>query len=581
VAVIVGGGTIVDGSGARGFVGDVAVRDGRIVAAGPDAATAVAGERVTRIDASGLVVAPGFVDVHTHYDAQLLWDPLATPSPFHGVTTVIGGNCGFSLAPCGPEHADYLRRMMARVEGMPLAALEAGVDWSWTSFADYLERLDGAIGVNAGFLCGHSALRRTAMADRAVGEPATADDLARMGSLLGDALRAGALGWSTSQAHTHNDGSGDPVPSRHASRDEVLALAEVVAAHDGTTVELILAGCINGFTDDEVALMTDVSVTSGRPVNWNVLGVSSLNPTGHERQLEASDRAAAGGGTVVALTLPHPTSIRLNFLTGFVLDGLPGWADVLHLPVDQRLRALADPDVRRRLDAGAQSDEAGMLRGLANWRILTLAETFAPQNRALTGRTVGDVATEQGRDPFDVLCDVVVADGLRTGLRPPVFGNSDADWALRASVWHDPRTVVGGSDAGAHLDMMCGAVYSSTLLAEGVRERQLLTLEAAVHQLTERPARLYGLRDRGRIEVGAVADLVIFDAARVGHGPEHTRADLPGGSWRLYADGVGFEHVLVGGVPIISGGVATGSTPGRVLRSGTDTVTVPAGTRWW
>jgi N-acyl-D-aspartate/D-glutamate deacylase len=559
--LVIQGGTVIDGTGAPMRPADVGVRAGRIVALAPPGAI----DEPTRstLQAEGRCVVPGFVDLHTHYDAQLLWDPLATPSPFHGVTTVIGGNCGFTLAPLVPEHADYLMRMMARVEGMPLDALSAGLTWDWGGFGEWLDRLDGTTAVNAGFLCGHSTLRRVAGGD---GET--------MRRLLHEALDAGALGFSTSRAHTHNDADGQPVPSRFADDDELLGLAACVADHGGTTLEAIVAGCINGFTDDEVELLTALSLAGQRPVNWNVLGVSSLNPAGHERQLAASDAAAARGGRVVALTLPHPMSMRLSFLTGFVLDGLPGWREVMHLPVPERLRALADPAVRERLAAGAVSPGAGLLRGLAKWPVLSFAECFTPATKPYEGRTVGEVAAERDEEPFDALLDVVIADDLRTGLRPPQFGTSDADWELRAQVWRDPRAVIGGSDAGAHLDMMCGAVYSTALLGEAVRQRRLLSWEEAVRLLTDVPARLYGVRERGRVTEGWHADLVVIDPETVGHGPERTATDLPGGAWRLVADAVGVEHVYVNGVAIVRDGHPTGAVPGTLLRSGRDTVTV-------
>jgi N-acyl-D-aspartate/D-glutamate deacylase len=571
IDLLIRGATVVDGTGAPGRTADVGVRDGRIVLGD---ALAREGTRRT-IDATGLVVAPGFVDLHTHYDAQLAWDPTASPSPFHGVTTVFGGNCGFSLAPAGPEHADYLRRMMARVEGMPLAALESGLDWSWRGFGEWLDGLDGAIAVNAGFLAGHSALRRAAMGDAAVGGTATPAQLDAMVELLHEALDAGAMGFSTSQAPTHNDDGGDPVPSRHAPRDELLALASAVAAHEGTTLEIILAGCINGFTDGEVDLMCDLSLAAQRPVNWNVLNVNAINPTGHVTQLAASDRARERGARIAALTLPSPMRLRLSFETGFILDGLPGWREVLSLPREQRLRALSDPATRRRLDEQAHSPEAGMLAGLANWSILQVAETFSPETAPDEGRRVGEIAAERGVEPFDALLDIVCADGLRTGLMPPVFGDSDRDWELRAEVWRDPRVIIGGSDAGAHLDMMCGAVYSTSLLGEAARDRELLTIEEAVRLLTDVPARYYGLRHRGRVEEGWRADLVLLDPSTVGHGAIHTREDLPGGAWRLYAEATGIEVVLVNGVEIVRGGEATGATPGTLLRSGRDTATAP------
>jgi len=240
------------------------------------------------------------------------------------------------------------------------------------------------------------------------------------------------------------------------------------------------------------------------------------------------------------------------------------------------MELLADLDQRRRLDEGSHSKEAGILAALADWRILLVEETFSPANAGLAGRTLGAIAAERGQEPFDALIDIVLADGLRTGLRPPI-PESEADWELRAKVWQDPRTVVGGSDAGAHLDMMCGAVYSTSMLGDGVRKRGLLSWEAAVRELTDVPARLYGLRGRGRVDIGWSADLVVLDPARIGHGPEHTRDDLPGGAGRLYAEAEGIEHVLVNGVEIARSGELTGATPGAVLRSGvdTDTVTVP------
>ncbi|MFM7224666.1 MAG: N-acyl-D-amino-acid deacylase family protein [Actinomycetota bacterium] len=568
--LLIRGALVVDGTGAPARRADVAVRDRRIMAVGDHEGTAT-----RTLDADGLVVAPGFVDLHTHYDAQLLWDPTASPSPLHGVTTVFGGNCGFALAPVAPEHVDYLARLMARVEGIPLPALEHGVDWDWSTTGEYLDRIErGGVAVNAGFLCGHSALRRVAMGERAVGGEATEADLVAMERMLHDALAAGAIGFSSSQAHTHNDGDGEPVPSRAAAADELVRLAATLREHPGTQLELILAGCLNGFTDDEVELMIAMSLAADRPLNWNVLGIGGGG--GHETQLAAGTRAVERGARVGALTLPQGMRIRLSFLTGFVLDGLPGWRETFALPVDERIGVLCDPEARRRLDALARSPEAGVLGGLARWERMEICEGFTPATRALEGRKIGEIAAERGVDPFDALCEIVCADGLRTGLRPDFGGPEPAEvWAARTEVWRDPRAVIGGSDAGAHLDMMSGASYSTFVVGDAVRAGHV-GLEEAVRLLTDVPARLYGLTDRGRIAPGGHADLVLFDPVTVGPTGERTLDDLPGGASRIVATATGVHHVLVAETEIVRDGAFTGATPGTVLRSGRDTETVHA-----
>ena len=296
---VIRGGTVVDGTGAPGRRADVGVRDGTVVAVGTVDEVA---DR--QFDADGLVVAPGIVDPHTHYDAQLFWDPSASPSNLHGVTTVIGGNCGFTLAPLHAADADYLRHMMAKVEGMPLAALEHGVPWDWSSFGEYLGRLEGGLGVNAGFLVGHCALRRHVMgADRGA-EVATDEEIAQMRSLLGQSLTDGGLGFSSSQSRTHSDGDGNPISSRYADRREMLAFCEEVADHEGTTLEYITNGCLDTFSDEEIDLMVAMTTTARRPLNWNLLTVDSRAPEKVTRQLEASARAAESGGRIVALTMP-------------------------------------------------------------------------------------------------------------------------------------------------------------------------------------------------------------------------------------------------------------------------------------
>jgi N-acyl-D-aspartate/D-glutamate deacylase len=456
--------------------------------------------------------------------------------------------------------------MLARVEGMPLESLAAGVPWDWRSFGEYLDRLEGTLAVHAGFLVGHSALRCIAMGERAVGEPATQSDVDAMRALLRQSLAEGGLGFSSSWAATHHDGDGQPVPSRAASREELVALAGVLRDAPGTSLEFIPG--VGHFSDEQIDTMTEMALAADRPLNWNMLVAISYAPEAHLPLLAASDRAAARGARVVALTVPQPIALRLNFVTAFVLDALPGWAPVVTLPLPERKRALADPAVRARLEQGAR--HAGPMGFAARWEHYEIEETWSAANERWRGRTVGEVAKERGLSPFDALLDVALADDLRTSFKPALGGDDDATWELRAGLWRDPRVLIGASDAGAHLDMIDSFQLSTALLGTAVRERGLLPLEEAIHQLTERPARLYGLTDRGRIAEGAVADLVVFDPAAVAPGPIHTRRDLPAGAARLYAEAEGIEHVFVGGTEVVRGKQFTGARPGAVLRSGRD-----------
>ena len=566
--LVVRGGEVVDGTGAERKRADVGVRDGKVVAIGD-----IDEDSTTAIDADGQIVAPGFVDIHTHYDAQVLWDPATTPSPLHGVTTIIGGNCGFTIAPIEESEIDYLTRMLARVEGMPLESLLEGVKYDWRTFGEYLDRIDGTLAVNAGFLVGHSAIRRVVMGDDAVGNEATDDQLKKMGEVLAESLRGGGLGFSSSQATTHNDANGEPVPSRFATPEELIELCRVTGEHEGTTLEFIPH--VGAFDENHRKLMAAMSKAANRPLNWNVLVPNAANSDYVEQQLSASNFAAEHGGQVLALTVPDVMTTYLTFKAGFVLDALPGWRKTMALPLDEKMKALADPVERKRLAEGASSPEAGMLRGLANWKNMTIVETFAPENKEVMGRTVGDVAAERNQDPFDCILDIALLDDLRTIIQPPLAGNDDASWQLRRDVWRDPRAIVGASDAGAHLDMLSTFSFSTAML-RSVREHNLMPLEEAVALLTDRQARLYGLRERGRIAEGWHADLVVFDPATIKPKPVQWRNDLPAGAGRLYADAEGISSVVVNGTEIVKNNEITGATPGTLLRSGRDTETVTA-----
>jgi N-acyl-D-aspartate/D-glutamate deacylase len=565
--VAIRGGTVIDGTGAPAFRADVGIRDGRVASLGrvDEAAT-------LEIDAGGRVVTPGVVDIHTHYDAQVFWDDTLGPSPLHGVTTVVGGNCGFSIAPLAPSEADYLMRMLARVEGMPLRSLREGVPWDWSTTAEYLDRLEGRLSVNAGFMVGHSAIRRVVMGERGTGEAATDEEIQAMCRLLAEGLAAGGLGFSSSQGEAHNDGDGNPIPSRHASTEELLALCRVTGQAPGTSLEFIPP--LEGFADSTVDLMARMSFEANRPLNWNALGVSAAMRREATAKLAASDYAAAHGGRVVALTIPMANKFWLSFATGFIFDSLPGWASTMALPAAERVRALSSPAERARLEAGAR--QARTLKDFADWGTFTVDDACTPETKRYVGRRIADIAAEEGKSPFDALLDIVVQDGLQTVVSTPPRADTDEDWQTRVDFWRDERVVIGASDAGAHLDLVAQFQYPTEMLANPVRRRGLLTIEEAVHLITDVPARLYGLRHRGRVAEGWHADLVVLDPDTVGPGPVYNRSDVPGGASRVYAEAVGIDQVLVNGQPVVTAGKFTDARPGAIVRSGRDTETVTA-----
>ena len=566
--VVITGGTVIDGTGAVGVPADVGIRDGKIVEIGTISESAA-----RTIDATDQVVAPGFIDIHTHYDAQAFWDTSLSPSPLHGVTTVMGGNCGFTIAPLTPDDGDYLMRMLARVEGMPLESLQQGVPWDWRSTAEYLDRLDGTLMPNAGFLVGHSAIRRVVMKDAATERAATPEELEQMKALLREGLAAGGMGFSSTWSTSHNDHTGVPVPSRHATRDEVVALCAVVKDFPGTTLEFIPQ--VGPFTPETFDLMAAMSVAANRPLNWNLLAVQAQNWDNVQHQLTGGDIAAAKGGRVLALTLPDTFRLRLNLRSGFVLDILPGWDKLMALPLAEKVAMLRNPAGRAEMDTLAQS-AAGPLKSLANWGSYTLLETFSEQWKRFEGRTIGAIATELAKSAWDTLADIAIDDDLNTVIASMDTGQTDASWEKRVEVWRDPRAIVGASDAGAHLDMIDSFSYATTLIARTTVDRSLIPLEEAVHYLTGSPAALYGLKGRGVLASGNAADIVVFDPTRIGPGEVFTKFDLPGGAGRVYGEADGIAHVLVNGVPCVQAGELLDARPGTLLRSGRDTNTVTA-----
>jgi N-acyl-D-aspartate/D-glutamate deacylase len=564
------GAQIVDGTGAPAYAGEVGVRDGRVVAVG----VAEGAARET-IDADGAVLAPGFIDCHTHYDAQAFWDPMLSPSVFHGVTTVLAGNCGFTLAPLSgrKEDTDYLLAMLSRVEGMPLTSLETAVKPTWTSFGEFLDAIDGRLAINTAFLVGHSALRRTVMGERAVGHEATPQELEQMLNLLRDSLAAGGCGFSTTGSPSHSDHNGDPVPSRWASDEETIALAAAVRDFPGTWLET-LPPFGGARPERRFELPTQMSLAAERPLNWNAIIVRAPDPEMLESQLEMGRFGARQGAKVYGLVPAAPIFSVVNFRTGVQLELLGGWHDFIHLPHDRKIAAMKDPDERRRLREGMESDHrhSGLPGRFDDYLIQHLK---SGKNAQWIGKPVSEYAAAVGKDSFEAVFDLAIEEDLWLSISPPGIGADEDSWRLRGEVLKDEYSLIGASDAGAHLDAINTFAITTQLLGEGVRRRGIFTVEEGVRRITSHLADAFGLKDRGRIEVGAAADLVVFDPDTIDCGPIEMRHDLPGGEVRLYAESLGVHHVIVNGVPVAKGNSPTGRIGGKVLRSGRDTQTVP------
>lgn len=570
--LVIRGGTIVDGTRKTRYVADIAVSDSKIREIGK-----VAGRGREEVDATGQIVAPGFIDCHTHYDAQVFWDPKLSPSCFHGVTTIVGGFCGFSIAPMTAEAAPYIRPMLARVEGMPLETLEQAVPWNtWNSFGEYLDRIEGKVGLNVGFFCGHSPLRRIAMGKRAVGKRATAEELAKMKTMLADSLKQGALGFSTTISPTHNDWDGNPVPSRWADYAEIVALSKVVSEHPGTSLEILPD---LEFDPEVVELLADCSIASNRPVNWNALAIigdlAAASERAH-RMLKVSNYARERGGEVIALTIATSPTVLVTMVNGVGFDSMPGlWREIFKAPANEKVAKFKDPDIRKQLLKDAESTpKTSPLRFKAEFAGYQVVSVTAEQNKKYEGRKIGDIAKERGVGPLDALLDIAIDDNFGAMFSPDTGAEGRDFYDLRASIWKDDRALVGASDAGAHLDMLDAFAFSTGFIQKGVREHKQVSLEEAVHLITDRVARYFGFKDRGRIATGYNADIVIFDENNIGRAPSYLRYDVPGGAYRVYCEATGVPHVFVNGVRIVKDGEHTGAMPGTVLRSGRDTYTV-------
>jgi N-acyl-D-aspartate/D-glutamate deacylase len=550
--VVIRGGTVVDGTGAPGRAADVLVRDGTIAEVGEVSAPAGA----LQLDASGQIVAPGFVDIHTHYDAQVFWDTALTPSSFHGVTSVIAGNCGFSIAPCHPEHRALLSRTLQHVEDMSLATLDAGVPWDFETFPEYLDSVErrGAA-LNYGCYVGHTAVRLWVMGEAGYERAATDDELQRMQEVVADAIAAGAAGFATSSSTTHSGDRGRPVPSRLADLRELNALLEPLGAA-GRGVAALLPG--ETIKHDDVF---DIQRAIGRPLTWTAL-LTIKNYPWHERIMEKNVAARAEGVEVWPQVSCRPLTFQMNLREPFTFNMRPIFAALMDTSFEERCAAYRDPAWRER--AWEELNGRGTLP--PNWASLSIAESKT--HPELVGRPLPELAAERGGSALDVMLDISLSEDLETRFTS-VLANNDPD----AIAWLLPQETVllGLADSGAHVSQLCDACFATDLLGNWVRDRGVMPLERAIHKLTGEPAGVYGLHDRGTITEGKAADLTVFDPDTVAPGPLRRVRDFPAGGERLTADApVGMTHTLVNGVVIRADGApdaeGLAARPGRVLR---------------
>jgi N-acyl-D-aspartate/D-glutamate deacylase len=543
---------LVDGLGTQPRPGALAVAGGRIAEIGKDVG---AGRQV--IDAGGLALAPGIIDNHTHYDAQVTWDPDLTASSSLGVTTAVIGNCGFTIAPCRPDDRDLVMRNLTNVEGMSLDALRTGIRWDFETIPEYLAMLDrNGLGLNLAAFAGHSSIRTFVMRDDAPRRAATPAEVETMRGLVREAMRSGAIGFATSTSPAHNGDGGLPMPSRLADDAELLALTGAV---EGSGLFMLTKG---GHT--KVSFLEEIAARNGRPAVIAALLHSSTNPDAVFGDLDAIAAANARGRRLVGAISCCALTMDFTLEAPYPFEGLQAWKPALGLKGEAFKRAIADPGFRAALKAElAQPATFRLFSG--EWEKVQVVETASDAHRALENRSFTDIGREQGRDPLDALLDLALDEDLRTVFAALLL-NSDED-AVARMIRH-PHSLVSLSDAGAHLTFFNDAGFGLHLLGHWVRERKVLSLAEGVRKLTSDPARVFGLRDRGRLELGCAADLLLFDPATVSRGPKRRVFDLPGGAPRLVTPGIGVHGVWVNGERVADerGPVPSARRAGKLLR---------------
>ena len=547
---VIKNGLVVDGTGNPGYLADVLIEGDRVT----EIASNLQGDVV--IDASGRVVAPGFIDIHTHYDAQAFWDPALTPSCYHGVTTVVAGNCGFSIAPTKPQDRALIANTMEKVEDMDPATLNAGIPWDFESFPEYLASIEqhGTL-LNFAAYVGHTPLRIFVMGDQSVGRAATTDEISRMVDLVSEAMESGAAGFATSFAVTHRGADGQPIPSRWAAADEIEALCKAVG-DSGRGVIGVNGGENLSFADCYV-----LQPKVGAPITYTALLTTSQGT--HLAAVEVHKEGLRQGVDVWPQVSCRPLSFSMTMVEPFTLNTSPIFAELMPKSIDERREAFASHEWRNRVRVGWENKQ-GLIPRWDSYEIMD-----APSSPELVGRRLTDIANETGADPFDLLLELALLEpDLKLRVKA-MLANDDAEGV--AMLLNTEGCTLGLSDAGAHVGQLCDAVLSTDLLGSWVRDKKVLTLENAVHKLTQVQADLFGFTDRGVLRVGALADIVVFDAATVSPGPVRRVVDFPANGERLTADQpTGMHHLFVNGVEVQRDGKllqpALDSLPGRLVK---------------
>ena len=554
--LLIKNGTVVDGTGAPSYRADVAVADGKIAAIGK----ITDGAKKT-LDASDLIVAPGFVDPHTHYDAQICWDPLITSSSWHGVTSLVMGNCGVGLAPCKPENQEIAAWDLVNVEAIPFEVLGKGVTWDWTTFPEYMDAAaKRGAGINLGFMAPLTPFRHWVMGEESMERSATPEERAQIKALIKEAVAAGAFGFSTTNVAQHIGYKGRPIACRQADWDELKAYSNALQELGKGSIELALTNDVSVVDETDYALLDMLVTESSRPVTWLALLNRDDKPEAAMSTLRAVEPLFKKGA--IPQVTCRPLIIQIDLRKPFIFANLPCWKPAFDRPVEEQMRFYRDEKFRAEFRKELETPK--VFNG--KWERAIVHAASKPELQALIGKSVAEIARQRGKDGLDTFLDLCIEDDLQLEYTYELF-NADED-RIPELITHD-QVMVGLSDGGAHVDMLCDAGYCTYLLGTWVRERQVMSLEHAVKRITSEPAAFYGLTSRGRIAQGLAADFAIFDLNTVGSKKRgEMRTDLPGGGRRLVMPAEGVMHTVVNGSVLYEDQKHTGALPGQVLRSG-------------